>query len=528
MGERMPKNILIFSDGTGQAGGITFDEDRSNIYKLYRATRCGPDSCIDPAQQVAFYDPGLGSPADGGFMFGKLGRRLYNLASQATGLGITANIIDCYAALIRLYREGDRIFLFGFSRGAYTVRCLAAVIAKCGVPQCLQDGRPLPRDVKGARRLAADAVKNVYQFCSSQPRTADPSHTNFLLDTRELIAQRFRKEHGSSAPGNAAEANAYPYFIGVFDTVAALGRPGAMLLLLLALAIMIAGASYAISLVTALSGASGFGWLRYLTLGNVAVTLTGSIVAALLASYLSNYVKFDFGVPGYTWLQSFKTIHLAPPKHKFTEYSLNPKVPYAKHAISIDENRYDFKRVRWNPDARREATRDESGNIYFEQVWFAGVHADIGGGYSENESRLSDTALYWMLAGASIIPHGLIYDNRVLKLFPDAKGIQHDECKAGRWQRGVRDLPTDIKTHISEAAMHLSVYARFKEAEVVQYDVSAPYRPLNMKCHVDFAHYYTGGPAPAGQKAIADHVEYRWEKLKASQAAGLNAGSRKA
>jgi Uncharacterized alpha/beta hydrolase domain (DUF2235) len=39
----MPKNILIFSDGTGQAGGISFDERRSNIYKLYRATRVGPD-----------------------------------------------------------------------------------------------------------------------------------------------------------------------------------------------------------------------------------------------------------------------------------------------------------------------------------------------------------------------------------------------------------------------------------------------------------------------------------------------------
>jgi uncharacterized protein (DUF2235 family) len=95
----MAKNILIFSDGTGQAGGITFDEDRTNIYKLYRATRCGPDSCIHPDEQVAFYDPGLGSPADGGFMFGKTGRWAYNIASRATGLGITANTIDCYAGL---------------------------------------------------------------------------------------------------------------------------------------------------------------------------------------------------------------------------------------------------------------------------------------------------------------------------------------------------------------------------------------------------------------------------------------------
>jgi hypothetical protein len=55
----MQKNVVIFSDGTGQAGGFRFDEKRSNIYKLYRATRCGPDSSIDPREQVAFYDPGL-------------------------------------------------------------------------------------------------------------------------------------------------------------------------------------------------------------------------------------------------------------------------------------------------------------------------------------------------------------------------------------------------------------------------------------------------------------------------------------
>jgi uncharacterized protein (DUF2235 family) len=57
----MGKNILIFSDGTGQAGGLRPDQRLSNVYKLYRATRTGPDSKINPAQQISFYDPGLGS-----------------------------------------------------------------------------------------------------------------------------------------------------------------------------------------------------------------------------------------------------------------------------------------------------------------------------------------------------------------------------------------------------------------------------------------------------------------------------------
>jgi uncharacterized protein (DUF2235 family) len=55
---------IIYSDGTGQRGGITFDERRSNIYKSFRATRSGPDSDVDPAEQVAFYDPGLGTVPD--------------------------------------------------------------------------------------------------------------------------------------------------------------------------------------------------------------------------------------------------------------------------------------------------------------------------------------------------------------------------------------------------------------------------------------------------------------------------------
>jgi hypothetical protein len=105
----MPKNIVIFSDGTGQAGGINFDEVRTNVYKLYRACRVGPDTRIGLAEQVAFYDPGLGSTADGGHLdFGWM-HKIYNLLSMATGLGITADIIDCYAAIIRLYeRSIDR------------------------------------------------------------------------------------------------------------------------------------------------------------------------------------------------------------------------------------------------------------------------------------------------------------------------------------------------------------------------------------------------------------------------------------
>ena len=141
-----------------------------------------------------------------------------------------ANMIDCYAAIIRLWRPGDRIYLFGFSRGAYTVRSLAAVIANCGIPTHLPDGQPVKLDSESSRKLASYAVKHVYQFTSSRPRHAATQRQQFLLQTRDLIAQRFRRDHQSA--GNTTPANVYPYFIGVFDTVAALLNPTMLLSLI--------------------------------------------------------------------------------------------------------------------------------------------------------------------------------------------------------------------------------------------------------------------------------------------------------
>jgi uncharacterized protein (DUF2235 family) len=177
----MPKNILIFSDGTGQAGGLTPDQNIGNIYKLYRATRCGPENNIDPSQQSTFYDPGLGSQPDSGVLFiTRAYRWLHDLVSQATGLGITTNIIDCYAALLRMWQPGDRVFLFGFSRGAYTVRCVASVLSFCGIPTTMADGKtPLFRDVNSTRKIAKEAVKQVYEHVGSPKDTAYSSNGRF-------------------------------------------------------------------------------------------------------------------------------------------------------------------------------------------------------------------------------------------------------------------------------------------------------------------------------------------------------------
>jgi hypothetical protein len=331
------KNILIFSDGTGQSGGVTFDEDRTNIYKIFRATRCAPDSNVDPAEQVAFYDPGLGSPRDNHFVFGWFGRKLYNLISQATGFGITANIIDWYAAIIRLWRPGDRIFLFGFSRGAYTARCLAAVIANCGIPTTLTNGQAVKLDTASSRKLASYAVKRVYQFTSSRPKDSATPRQTFLLQTRDLVAMRFRKEHASLAE-NRADANAYPYFIGVFDTVASLFDKKKFALLVLLFLVVSAILSAILLFVPHVPIIGRFFWF----LSHYKFNFVGLIALVILMSfvgYVLTHLKFDFHVPGYNWKQCLRTIHWTELYQTFSDYTLNKNVPYAKHAISINENR---------------------------------------------------------------------------------------------------------------------------------------------------------------------------------------------
>jgi Uncharacterized alpha/beta hydrolase domain (DUF2235) len=497
----VPKNIVIFSDGTGQAGGINFDEARTNVYKLYRSCRVGPDTRIEPSEQVAFYDPGLGSASDGGHFKISWMRWLYNVLSMATGLGITRNIVDCYAAIISLYEEGDRVFLIGFSRGAYTVRSVAGVMSYCGIPRHLPGGAPLRRDPNSIHQLAEHAVKDVYQFFSSYNRKDIGASRKFMMDTRDAIAAKFRAEHGSSLTADGVEqANEYPYFIGVFDTVAALGHKYLGPVIGILGVTLLVGLHYLGSALDPI-----FPWA-----GRVARDLSYAGVAIAVIVVLKNYLKIAPSLPGYGFLRWLTTLHFTQRKHKFYDTVLNPHVGYAKHAISIDENRADFKRVGWSPTQEKQDKRDDHGNLYFEQVWFPGVHADVGGGYLENEARLSDVTLGWMLAGASIVPDGLKHDGSVLRLSPNPAGPQHNEQAGGFLKAGVRELPKDKQTGLSAAPMHKSVYQRFDAGPVLLYDRLDDYRPDSMRVHVDFRHYFGLGPQQAPQ-CVADDIEQKWK-----------------
>lgn len=457
----MARNIVIFSDGTGQVGGLVPDASHSNVYKLYRAARCDPDSSINPEHQLTFYDPGLGSAADGeDIAIGWL-RWIYNLLARATGLGITTNIIDCYAAIVRLWEPGDRIFLFGFSRGAYTARCVGGVLSLCGVPTRMKDGSPLKRDPKSAKTIASEAVRNVYQH-GAGIRLKSPRGQALRAQRTELAA-RFRAAHGSN--GADGQANTAPYFIGVWDTVAALGVWPLYLLLL-----VLSACAAVIGLGAALQA------LLDIDLSKITAALVTLIVLTLGAWYAATHIKWARGLSVPWW----KTVHITGLKMRFYDKELSSRVKHAKHALSIDENRADFFHVPWVDSAGHERKVEK----WFEQVWFAGVHSDVGGSYPENEARLSDIALTWMIEKAESAKPPLLLDKRRLNLFPSAGGMQHDESKAARisWKRGIRKVPGD-------APLHPTVNERYKLPAVLQYDLTLPYRPEALRGHGDIVAY---------------------------------------
>jgi uncharacterized protein (DUF2235 family) len=471
----MTKNILIFSDGTGQVGGLRPDERRSNIYKLYRATRCGPDTDIDPAEQLAYYDAGLGSmPPEGAFFVVRAYRWLHNLGSLATGLGITTNIVDCYAAILSMWEPGDRIFVFGFSRGAYTVRSLAAVLSMCGVPTTMADGTPLRRDTKSLKKIANEAVKNVYQHVSSP---ADEKY----VEQRKAIALRFRQTYNSDVNG---VPNANPYFIGVFDTVASLGSLPLGVAMTVGAFVLLGLTSWALSLLVPF-------WTAAAVVGGIAAVIAG-------AWYTVSHLRFARGLKDYTLWQ---TLHFTALKMKFYDPHLDNEVRYARHALSLDENRKDFAIVKWGSKSNKGPPRKETDPDWLQQVWFAGNHSDVGGSYLENESRLSDISLKWMVHAAVNLPdatgptgHGLKISASLLQLRPDPLGPQHDEREPGflwgiRWPKGLRRVDP-------EAALHSSVYVRAAAKQVPHFYEFAEYSPENLADHVKFQAAKAAAPKP--------------------------------
>lgn len=347
----MSKNIIVCSDGTGNT---TIKGRGTNVFKLFEAIDLNghrTDPTLTP--QVAIYDDGVGTES-----FKPL-----KILGGATGFGLARNVRHLYAAIVRIYDPDDRIFLFGFSRGAFTVRTLSGLIAKCGILDL--------RKLKTADDLTS-AVNRAYRTYRRSYRTVLGGWLQSALErlgvreSDKASMERFREQHSLTQPARIA-------FLGAWDTVDAVGAP----------------------------------------------------------------------------FHIADVINTAIHRFKFPDHRLSPIVDRACHAISIDDARETFHPLLWEKDER------------VEQVWFAGVHSNVGGGYPKQGMSL--VTLDWMMqkaseAGLRILPddrqtyreHGNVDD----KLYDSRAGA----AVFYRWLP--RDMEAMCKKAGIEPVIHLSAMER--------------------------------------------------------------------
>ena len=118
----MARNLVLCCDGTSNQ----FAKDRTNVIKLFHTL------VKDEAVQAVYYHPGIGTRAPTGIGT-RVGTALARTAGLAFGYRLQDDIVDAYRYLMNSYEVGDRVYIFGFSRGAYTARVVAAMLHLYGL-----------------------------------------------------------------------------------------------------------------------------------------------------------------------------------------------------------------------------------------------------------------------------------------------------------------------------------------------------------------------------------------------------------
>ena len=122
----MLKNIVVCADGTGNSSGALF---RTNVWRIYQALDTSAPVPYQNPIQIAYYHDGVGTSSF----------RPLALLGGAIGWGLKRNVLDCYKFICSNYEPGDRIYLFGFSRGGFTARLLADFICEEGLVRTLAE-----------------------------------------------------------------------------------------------------------------------------------------------------------------------------------------------------------------------------------------------------------------------------------------------------------------------------------------------------------------------------------------------------
>jgi uncharacterized protein (DUF2235 family) len=273
-----PRNLIVCCDGTSNEIGKRL----SNVLKLYRVAE-------KSERQITYYHPGIGTVAMPN-SWGRWRQKFRAFFEMGTGAGLDRDVLAAYCFLCRHYRPGDRIFLFGFSRGAYTVRVVAGLIYMIGL-------------------LREHQVNFAGYALKAYKKASEANDFEVAYEFQRVVTPERVPVH----------------FLGVWDTVA-------------------------------------------------------SVI-----------------VPGRLPLSKLRLEELPYTSH-------NPAVRTFRHAIAIDEFRRMFRVKRWsepqsfkpNPHSQAKTLPDQD----CRQVWFAGCHSDVGGGFDEEKSALSKFPLLWMLEQA--------------------------------------------------------------------------------------------------------------------------------
>jgi uncharacterized protein (DUF2235 family) len=344
--DRPPRNIILFSDGTGNSSAKF---QKTNVWRLYEALDLGAP--VDPKKpvQIAFYDNGVGTSSI----------KLLAVLGGIFGFGLARNIRDLYLFLCRNYRPEDRIYAFGFSRGAYTIRLLASFIAVKGVVTGLNETQLnlAVHDLWRGYRRAFHTNNRVSDLLVAMLRAAwrrlirlkrrmvGPEDVDLpQTDQRPWWCEwrhhwcGAKQQHygptGKATPIVGAKGAAVHYplieFVGVWDTVAAYGGP---------------------------------------------------------------FIELTRAIDEWIWPLSMPN------------YRLDPKIKVARHALAIDDKRDAFHPLLWDEVYDDLMTAQnllvatpKAALPRLQQVWFAGMHSDVGGGYADE--TLSYVSLCWMIEHA--------------------------------------------------------------------------------------------------------------------------------
>jgi uncharacterized protein (DUF2235 family) len=363
--ERRPRQIILGCDGTNNT--LTGGSHDTNVLKMIG--QLAPET----AERLLYYDPGVGSPDQlppvG--LANDLRRRWERVAGLANGRGIYENIAEAYLFLVDHYQPGDQIYIFGFSRGAFTARAVAGMVRLFGIISPSSKSLILtltrvyfsaPSDSAAdigfwprliARRTKQHVARNAAVALATDivsPHATEDDVKHYLANTkdhrntREAIALQVRKQFAS-----VEGASAPIHFIGVWDTVESVG------------------------------------------------------IIGLQRKITSNGATKD-----------------------------EKRYRHIRHALSMDEHRRTFApRLYWDDDYDLNAG-DPAHHRSLRQRWFRGVHSDVGGGYDVREAGLSDQAYRWMLneaiaCGLAIAPQLAASASRPKPL------IAHDACYDTPW-----------------------------------------------------------------------------------------------